>query len=115
MSMLWELIGLLVRQALLLLTNWIAANPEVAKFLGPDVVAFIQREQTIAQIVAGVITLLITGWQVWRRIRNKAEKQVLAHSQPTTIVEAKAEVKHMSTGEKISLAFKDEKPAQPEG
>ena len=108
MSMLWELIGLLIRQALLLLTNWIAANPEVARFLGPAVVEFLQRESTITQIVAGTITLLITGWQVWRRIRSKAELKVAATGAPSTIVEVKEEIKHMPVTEKVSLAFKPE-------
>jgi len=106
MQLIWELLGLLIRQGLLLLINWINANPNVAQFLGDDVVKFLKEESTITQIVAWTITGLITGWQLWSRVIKKAQMKAAASGAPTTIAEVKMEVAQMSAGEKITQALK---------
>jgi len=101
---------MILRHLVTIGVNVVAANPNFAKWLGPDVVEFLKNESTVVQIVAGVITLLSLAWSARNKIFDKLETlKGIARPRTATVAEVKAEVKaDSSTVVGISVPSKEQ-------
>lgn len=123
--MIWTLLSMWFRYLLVIAVSWIAANPSILPWVGPDTIAYLKDESTITWLVSGFITLLTVLWASKSKIFDYLETlKGIVRPRTTTVAEVKAEVKSeankvagvaIPTAMQMSEAFQVQPPAVTNG